>query len=50
MEEISALIVDELRRQGLIFSNGYDLQKLSLELQNKISDTTLRNMHILEGI
>ena len=50
MEEISCLIVDEMRNQGFVSSGGYDLQKLSLELQNKISDTTLRNMHILEGI
>lgn len=50
MEEISRLIVDEMRNQGFVSSGGYDLQKLSIELQNKISDTNLRNMHILEGI
>lgn len=50
MEEICALIVDKLRQQNLISSSGYDLQHLSLELQNKISDTSLRNMHILDGI
>ena len=50
MEEISALIVDELKKQNLINSGGTDLQRCALELQNKISDNTLRNMHILEGI
>lgn len=50
IEEICALIVDTLRKEGLISTIGYDLQKCALDLQNKISDTTLRNMHILEGI
>ncbi len=49
IEEICNLVVDELKNEQLI-SGGYDLQKHALELQNKISDNTLRNMHILEGI
>jgi hypothetical protein len=50
IEEICKLLVDELKKQGLSTADGYDLEKHSMYVQNKIGDPSLRNMHIMEGI
>ncbi len=50
IEEICALIIDEIKRQNLTDISDYDLNKHAQALQNKIKDINIRNMHIMEGI
>ncbi len=50
MEEISRILVSELKSQGLTSVKSNLLEDHAVSLQNKITDSNLRNMHILSGI
>ncbi len=50
IEDISALIITELKNQGLTKSSGNDLENHAYSILNSIKDNTLRNMHIMDGV
>ena len=49
MEEICAMVHDELRRQGLCRSEESFLEPAAFEIYEGIKDPELRSMHILQG-
>lgn len=48
IEEIAALVIKELKRQNLTDLNADFLEPHALEVQSRISDPELRNLHIME--
>ncbi len=50
IEEICTLVAEEINRQKLSDKPATDLEKLAATLQNSITDTNLRNYHIMDGI
>lgn len=50
MEEICALFVSEYCRQGLSTAAGTDIERHARALQDDITDSSLRNLHIMAGI
>lgn len=50
MEEICALFVEHFVSLGLSDADGTDIERHARALQDGIKDTTLRNLHIMDGI
>ena len=50
IEEICQMFIDEYRRQGLITCTINDLERQAYNIQESISDPTIRNMNIMDGI
>ncbi len=50
IEDIAALYIEELRRQGLSTRDCQDLEKHAYSVLDGVDDGMLRNMHIMEGI
>ena len=50
IENISCLLVEEIKRQGFINEATNSIESCAFMLQNKIQNPTLRNMHIMDGI
>ncbi len=50
IQEICAILVDEMVRQGLAKTAFDCLEKQAQDLQNSIQDVNLRNLHIMDGI
>ena len=50
IEEISALICSQLKALGFCSFDEPNLEKHAFCIQNKIKNSTLRNMHIMDGI
>jgi hypothetical protein len=50
MEEICALFTQQFTALGLSDAEGEDIERHARALQNAIADTTLRNLHIMDGI
>ncbi len=50
IEDISSLIIEEFKRQELSKAVCQDLEKHAYSILDGISDASLRNMHIMEGV
>ena len=50
IEEICVLLTDTLKALGLTDSESRDIERQAYSLQNRIKDSTLRNMHIMDGV
>lgn len=50
IEEICALVVNELRYQALTDVCEDEIEAHAISVQNRIEDYSLRNMHIMDGI
>ena len=50
IEEICTLVADELREQSLSDYNGDELEGHAYSVNGKISDSNIRNLHILYGV
>lgn len=50
MEEIANILSMEYEKEGLIKNTSLPFEMQAYEIQNKISDSLLRNMHIMDGI
>ncbi len=49
IEDTAAVIIQELHRQGLSKATCGDLEKHAYSIQDGIRDSSVRNMHIMEG-
>lgn len=49
IEDIAVLLIDEFKAQGISEAICTDLEKHAYSISDGIKDTTLRNMHIMEG-
>ncbi len=50
IEDIAALVIGELKKQGLTHATCGDLEKHAYSVLDGIKDSNLRNMHIMEGV
>lgn len=50
IENVCADITEELLSQGLVETNCIELEKVAYNVQNKIKDANLRNMHVMSGV
>jgi len=50
IESIAADVANELYAQGLVAAAEPDLEKRAYEVNNRIADPQIRNMHILAGV
>ncbi len=50
IEDISALIIEEFKKQGITKASCNNLEQHSLSILDGVSDNDLRNMHVMEGI
>lgn len=50
IEDISALIVKELRQEGLMLQDGNDLERQAYRINDLITDGNIRNLNILYGV
>ncbi len=50
IEQLSALLIAELKRQGLSGSNSPDLERHAYDVNDSIADADIRNRHILDAI
>ncbi len=50
MEEIAACFIAEYQRQSLINNSSTDLERQAYAIVNSITDSNLRNRHIMDGI
>ncbi len=50
IEDISALFIDEFKKSGLSNIDSKDLERHAYMILDSISDASLRNMHIMEGV
>ncbi len=50
IEDIAALFIKEFEKQGFSDKSSKELEVHAYSIQNSISDTNLRNMHIMSGV
>lgn len=50
MQSLCEKLIGEFQRQGLSGAPFADIGRHAIEVQNGISDATLRNMHVMDGI
>ncbi len=50
IEDISLMFIEEFKKQSLSESESAELEAHAYQIQNKISDGEVRNLHIMEGI
>ena len=50
IESVSARIIEELRTQGLTADVGQDLERHAYAVNDKITDSDVRNLHILSAV
>ncbi len=50
IEQIAALVIGELKQEGMTNGAGGDLETHAYAVQGSVRDVTLRNMHIMEGV
>ncbi len=50
IEDISRIIIDEFKMQGITKASCNDLEQHALSIMDSIKDNELRNMHVMAGI
>ncbi len=50
IEDIASMVIDELKKQGLTSATCNNLETHAYSVTDKISDNSIRNMHIMDGI
>ncbi len=49
IEQLSALLIAEVKRQGLSGANSPDLERHAYDVNDSITDADIRNRHILDA-
>ncbi len=50
IEDVSSLIIDEFKSQGITKATCLDLSRHALSIQDGIKDAELRNLHVMDGV
>ena len=50
IEEICTALADQMRKQGLTEQTGNEMEQIAYRINDRISDSNLRNLHVLYGV